>query len=129
MAEMEEDIIMDPAVAWERVEGDLELLRRVIGLFDEYSAGLLVRIRQACARRDSQELHQAAHALKGTVGNFGARIAWKAALRLEKMGHTGTWDQAEETVAELEQAVALLKPKLALLPEVLERQRTENQMT
>ena len=54
-----------------------------------------------------------AHALKGSVANFGARAATEAAGRLEKAGHDQDWGDVEPAWAALEEAIAGLTPALA----------------
>jgi hypothetical protein len=55
--------------------------------------------------------------LKGAVGNFGAKGAFDAALRLEMMGRGGDLTNVEEAYAELEKEVTHLKDALAALRE------------
>jgi hypothetical protein len=57
----------------------------------------------------------AAHALKGSVGTFGAQPAYDAALRLEEIGRDQTWADADAALAGLEAAVGALGPALAEL--------------
>jgi hypothetical protein len=61
---------------------------------------------------------EAAHTLKGCVGNFAARNAFTAAQRLELMGRDGNLDNGGE-------ACVTLESELALLTEVL-RKLTRN---
>jgi signal transduction histidine kinase/DNA-binding response OmpR family regulator len=72
-----------------RVDGDMDLLREVVGLFlEEYQASM-AEIQCAIREGDAYRLNRAAHSLKGSVGNFGARNAYDLALRLEMMGKDG----------------------------------------
>ena len=105
----------DPAVVLKRVDGDMELLREIAGLFFEDTPRLLAEARAAIARADGSALERAAHALKGAVGNFGARAAFDAAMALEKMGRAGPLTHAPESLATLEQQIALLRPALDAL--------------
>src|SRR5439155_3440802 len=66
-----------------RVEGDTALLSEVIDLFIADAPRLLAEIKESLRRNDSQALERAAHALKGSIGNFGAATAHDANLQLE----------------------------------------------
>jgi HPt (histidine-containing phosphotransfer) domain-containing protein len=68
------------------VDGDMELLKEVVSLFLEEYPKTLEEIRDAIDGGDPHRLNRAAHALKGSVGNFGGRNAFDTALRLEMMG-------------------------------------------
>ncbi len=68
------------------VDGDMDLLREVVGLFLEEYPKTMDEIRAAIDGGDPRRLNLAAHSLKGSVGNFGARSTFDAALRLEMMG-------------------------------------------
>jgi HPt (histidine-containing phosphotransfer) domain-containing protein len=72
-------------------------------------------IRQAIDQRDASKLHQAAHTLRGSVGNFGARAATLAAQRLETDGRERDWSQAEKDWTALEEAISRLEPAFAEL--------------
>jgi two-component system, sensor histidine kinase and response regulator len=68
------------------VDGDMELLKEVVSLFLEEYPKTMKEIRDAIVGKNPQRLNRSAHALKGSVGNFGASTAYEAALRLEIMG-------------------------------------------
>jgi len=107
--------VFDQVTALTRVEGDTELLLEIIEVFLDDSPRLMGRIREALKRKDLKSLEQAAHTLKGSVGNFGAPIAHAAALELEKIGREGDVERAEKAWMELEEAMGQLKPALILL--------------
>jgi two-component system, sensor histidine kinase and response regulator len=98
------------AAAMERVDGDAELLKELVGLFISECPQWMAEIRQAINQRDASKLHQAAHTLKGSVANFGARAAFMAAQRLETDGREQDWGQAEKDWAALEVAISRLEP-------------------
>jgi CheY-like chemotaxis protein len=108
----------DMALALERVDGDVELLKELAGLFLDDCPRRMEEIHQAIARRDASRLEQAAHNLKGSVGNFGAREAFEAARRLEKDRRAEDWVQAERDWAALKEAIERLEPALAELGRV-----------
>ncbi len=99
---------LDPAAALARVEGDSGLLAELAALFVEDCPRMLSSIREALAREDSEALARAAHAVTGSVENFGARKAGQAALELEMTGRGGHLTHAAEAVARLEEALEQL---------------------
>lgn len=107
--------VFDQAAALMRVEGDTELLVEIIEVFLDDSPRLLSRIREALKREDLKSLEQAAHTLKGSVGNFCAPVAYAAALKLEKIGREGNAEKAQEAWIDLERAMEQLRPALQLL--------------
>ena len=100
----------DMAVALERVDGDSELLKELATLFLCDCPRWMAEIRQAIDQHDASKLHQAAHTLKGSVGNFGARAAFLAASRLETDGRDREWSQVEKDWAALAEAIGRLEP-------------------
>ena len=98
-----------PVIDWNRglaqVDGDRELFRELLTLFANEAPPLLNRIRQAIARKDAPGIEQGAHTLKGSVSNFGAERALKAALRLEQMAHANALAHAEDAYHELEREI------------------------
>ena len=67
-----EPAVFDRDAALERMDGDVELLKELVGLFLDECPQRMAEIREALTRRDATKLRQAAHTLKGSVGNFGA---------------------------------------------------------
>jgi CheY-like chemotaxis protein len=98
----------DRDAALERVDGDVELLKELAGLFLDECPQWMAEIREAITGREASKLQEAAHALKGSVGNFGAREAFEAARRLEGIGRDPDWAHAEEAWAALEAAIGRL---------------------
>jgi HPt (histidine-containing phosphotransfer) domain-containing protein len=62
--------------------------------------------------RDGAALLEAAHALRGSVANFGATRAVEAALKLELMGKAGDLTGAPAALADLQQAMAAFAGEL-----------------
>ncbi|HZW34810.1 MAG TPA: response regulator, partial [Isosphaeraceae bacterium] len=105
----------DMAAALERVDGDVELLKELAGLFLDDCAARMAEIHQAIVRRDASTLERAAHTLKGSVGHFEAHEVFEAAQRLERDGRRQDWDQADDDAVALEEALGRLQPALAQL--------------
>ncbi|MEY2408311.1 MAG: hypothetical protein QOF48_981, partial [Verrucomicrobiota bacterium] len=102
----------DPAIVLQRMDGDRDLLKEVTTLFIEDTPRQVADLRATIERRDGPALERAAHALKGAVGNFGARAAYEAALDLEAFGRASDFVHAPEKLAFLENQIALLGPAL-----------------
>ncbi len=74
---------LDRAALLEGVGGNRKLFRELIDVFIADTPELLGRIQEAIARRDGKQLKEAAHALKGAVGNFDPGGTFEAVRRLE----------------------------------------------
>jgi CheY-like chemotaxis protein/HPt (histidine-containing phosphotransfer) domain-containing protein len=110
-------VVFDRVAALARVEGDGELLRKMIRLFLSQAGQLLPEIRSAGERGDGKALERSAHKLTGSMGGVGAGRAFAAALRLEVMGRNGECARAEEACADLEHEVARLREALTTFTE------------
>ncbi len=112
---LDEDVVYDNAALMERVEGDRDLLRLILDLFEEEAPARMQQIQAACTARDAAEIERAAHAIKSVVGNFGAHAAMDAALQLEIMGRGGDLTAAEAGCVRLADEMSRLQEALALL--------------
>jgi len=109
------DSLLDKSVALSRVGGDAELLKEIALLFlDDYPKSLS-ELHLAVASGDARRLERAAHGLKGSVSNFGARPAVDAAMELETMGRAQKLAEVEQVLNTLELALAALRPELESL--------------
>ena len=106
---------LDLASALARVGGDEELLKEIAGIFLEQCPEALTEINRAIETADGEALEHAAHSLKGSVGNFGAKDAYDAALRLELAGRHREFGRTGEALSDLERALDTLNPQLAKL--------------
>ena len=105
----------DVAAALDRVDGDVELMKELAGLFLDECPQRMADIHAAILRRDPSDLKKSAHVLRGSVANFGAQAATEAARRLETAGRDQDWGDVEPAWAALEEAIAGLTPALAEL--------------
>jgi CheY-like chemotaxis protein len=101
--------VFDLSEAMKTVNGDKELLKEIATLFLENAANDLSKIREGIFNKDATAVERAAHSLKGSVANFGAKRAFDAAYRLEKIGREGQITAAETAELELEKELAALK--------------------
>jgi CheY-like chemotaxis protein len=99
----------------ERVAGDRQLLAELVEILHAESPRLLGELRRCIDAGDASGVEDAAHAIKGSVGNFGARAAVDSALALEMMGRDGALGGAPPELLTLEHAVAALERDLAAL--------------
>jgi CheY-like chemotaxis protein len=107
--------VLDKAAVLKRVSGDLQLLKELVEIFLEDCPQHLATLREAIDNRNNEALERAAHKMKGSVSNFGARAAVESALHLETMGREGDLSQAEAAYADLEAGLERLKPALVAL--------------
>jgi len=104
--------VFDPEAALARVDGEMEFLKEIVELSLGDWPQRRSEIRAAIDRGDPVALERAAHSLKGSVGNFGARLAFEAAFTLEKMGSAGDLTHAEEAYAALGKELERLETAL-----------------
>ena len=107
--------VLDLQLALARVGGDIQLLREIALLFIEECPRALAEIQEAVAGGDAAKLENAAHALKGSVANFGARDAVATAFCLEQMGRANQLSEAEGILPKLESALSAVCMELATL--------------
>lgn len=107
----------DPEEVLARVEGDRDLLAELVEIFHAESPRLLTDLRRCVEANDPKGVEDAAHALKGSVTNFGGRAASAAALALEVMGRKGDLAGAQSRLAELEWEVDRLSRGLGRMRE------------
>jgi PAS domain S-box-containing protein len=100
-----------------RFGSDGKLVRALVRTFAEDCPEMMARIRKALTARDAPALADAAHALKGSVGNFGATGAFETARDIEKEARQGKLDATWEMYATLEDEIALLLPALQAVRE------------
>jgi two-component system, sensor histidine kinase and response regulator len=99
----------------ERFGGDRELLGELARIFlDDYPRRMSA-IKAGVEQRDAASLQEAAHALRGSVANFGATQAVDAALRLEMMGRGWNLTGVDEAFADLQLTMEKLNTELGAL--------------
>ncbi|MBV9623002.1 MAG: response regulator [Acidobacteria bacterium] len=103
---------IDHAALLAGVDGNRRLLRQMVRLFLADYPERMAEITQAISRRDAEGLQRAAHALKGSVGNFAAKDAFAAAQQLENTARKGDIDAAGTAAAKLENELGLLSKEL-----------------
>jgi len=103
---------IDRSLLLAQVEGDLELLREITGLFFADYPRRLHALESAVARGDAQGVSLVAHSIKGSVANLAAPPAFRAAERLEQMGRRGDLSGAAAACAALQAEIERLRRAL-----------------
>lgn len=91
-----------PAVMLERLGGDEELARQLVELFIAECPRMMDTVRDSVRAGDAEQVRRAAHAFKGSVGNFTDGPPMTTAFELEQMGREGGVAGAPAVLARLE---------------------------
>jgi len=83
----------------------------------------MAKIKESIAEGDAYALEHAAHSLKGSVGNFGAKRAHEAVYHLEKLGREEKMSDAAEALSHLEKEFKTLTTEIK---NVLEEMKNED---
>ena len=105
----------DENVVLSRVNGDLDLLRDIVGLFLEDCPLRITRMREAVSRGDANGLETASHALKGAIANFTTNGAYQAAQQVESLARSRELGACEVAIGILEAELSNLTPELIRL--------------
>lgn len=109
-----------PAVDWnvakDRLAGSAEVLSELSELVKVEAPVLLADLRRAIETRDFKLLRRSAHTLKGSVSYFGAEPLVQAALALEILGRSESFDNSTELLATLEQELTRVLAAIELGP-------------
>ncbi len=101
--------VLDKTAILDRVGGDVDLLKEIVALFLEDSPRLLAEIREAFQNGNPELMSRAAHTLKGSVSNFAAESATRAALRVENSGRSLDLAEAPEAIMQLEREMGRVR--------------------
>jgi HPt (histidine-containing phosphotransfer) domain-containing protein len=89
----------------EAVSGDPEIMSQVISLFINSTSNDVKILREALARNDGRTVKATAHHLKGSLLEIGAKELVALALRLEQMGSSQQFADADVVWQELDAAL------------------------
>ncbi|MDX1946416.1 MAG: response regulator [Pirellulaceae bacterium] len=105
-----------PRVNWGRasdvVDGDLSLLREIVGVFLQETPKLLTEFERALAAGDGSTAERAAHTLKGSVRPFEAAAAFELAGELESSARHGNLPPCRDKLATLQEEFSSLACEL-----------------
>jgi len=105
---LEAEVGVDEAEITARIGGDPELLADISRLFVTHSPEMLDALRTAAVAGKGPAMASAAHALKGSIGNFTQGRPFELARALEKTAEAGELAAARAAIPELEREVGKL---------------------
>lgn len=91
------------------VRGKMDVTNKLVDHLLTIGPNHLANIREHIDQEDAESLRKTAHALKGTVGNFGAKTAFLLAQQIESLGKDSHISQAKEPLLKLEKEMARIK--------------------
>lgn len=103
---------LDREALVELLDGNAELVVRIINSFLDDCPDYLEGIREAIEKEDGEQLEREAHGLKGSAGSIRAKPASDAAAELETIGHSGDFSNAEPALETLEEEISKLTDEL-----------------
>lgn len=107
--------LIDSVSLHARVDGDLNLLKRMVDPFVADCTRVVGSLRVALSRQDCRTLERSAHFLKGSVGNFCSQPLFDLVHRLERMAKAGDLAEAETLMSPIEDGVERLRQELVTL--------------
>jgi len=110
-----EKVILDRAALLDRVDGDVQLLGEVVGLFLQSCGKLMANACEAMATGDTDGFAYDVHTLHGMLRSLSAGAAQEAAGRLQELDLTKEGEKAQALFALLDQEVQALKTEFAKL--------------
>jgi len=105
---LEAEVGVDADEITARIGGDAELLADISRLFVTHSPEMLQALQAAAAAGNGAAMASAAHALKGSIGNFTQGRPFQVARALEKTAEAGEVPAARAGIPELEREVGKL---------------------
>jgi HPt (histidine-containing phosphotransfer) domain-containing protein len=97
-----------------QAEGEPDIVQELAEAFQFETPPLLQALHQAVAEGQPEQLQQAAHNLKGSSHNLGARTLAALSADLETLGKNGTLEGAAELISRLEREYQRVCMALAL---------------
>ena len=94
-------------------DGDEELMKELVSIFQENTPQIVRSIGDAIAKRDAPALAASAHKLLSSLGAFGAKEAGTLARRLERHGLENDFRRTKERFTELERETDKIYAALA----------------
>ena len=100
--------------------GEPDVLAEVLKLFLDEGPSRVERLRNAWAAGNIEEVHRAAHSLKGSAGNIGARRLHAVCSKLDEIGRSRDSSAAapliDEFAAEFDRVETEIRRLLAAAP-------------
>lgn len=108
-------VILDRAALLDRVDGDMQLLGEVTGLFRQECAPLMARAREAMESGNAGGFAREVHTLRGMFRSLSAVAAQETAGRLEELDLTENREEVQEAYALLERETQAVRAELGAL--------------
>lgn len=102
----------DPAALWDRVGGDVELLRDLVTIFCDQYPTLLEKLKEAIEQPSFSEVQKYSHKLRGSALQFSGSVVAELAGLLEQMAQKQSLDGAAGIFSKLQPEVAELAHSL-----------------
>lgn len=93
-------------------DDDDAFLKDIIGIFLEDTPERITELKQSLKAYDQPKFTRAAHSIKGSASNLGARFVRAAAEKLEHQSRNSGLDGLDDLVAGLESEFATAKAEL-----------------
>lgn len=93
-------------------EDQPNVVAELVGLFIEHAPPKITVIRDAIAQGDAQGVKRAAHSLKGSSANIGARGMQQVCERLEQQAAAGDLSEAAGLLAQLDEESVIVEAAL-----------------
>jgi len=110
-----EKVTLDRAALLDRVDGDMQLLGEVTGLFLRSCGDLMASAREAMANGDTGGFTYDIHTLHGMLRSLSAGAAQEVAGKLQELDLKKEREKAQAIYALLDREVQALKAELAKL--------------
>lgn len=99
--EIERDPLQEREVALERLDHDIVLFDEITDMVQELMPQLLIEIEGALKDHDQERLKRAAHTLKNSADNVGAKPTCEAAYLVERLAHKSEWSSLATAILQL----------------------------
>ena len=119
---------LDPLVLNEmrrQMPGRPDILTRIIHSFLRASPDLLAALQAAIRSREPDAVRQAAHAMKSSNGQIGAKQLAAMCYELELLGSLGQLLDADQLLAELEREYKCVEEELGVMLATLQSETDE----
>jgi HPt (histidine-containing phosphotransfer) domain-containing protein len=114
---VEENLPINRAEALERIGGDPDFLKELLGIYSEEFLLRAKELRPALNGQEFQAIQELGHSLKGSSANLSLPGLQQAAADIETAGRERDIQKAKESFASLEKEFEKLKKCLAQSPD------------
>jgi signal transduction histidine kinase/CheY-like chemotaxis protein/DNA-binding LacI/PurR family transcriptional regulator/HPt (histidine-containing phosphotransfer) domain-containing protein len=97
--------IFDRDRVLDQLEGDTELLKKLVQLFLNSTPQLLKTLQASISDQQGEALNRTAHTLKSSLGPFGADYAFELAQKLEKNGKEQNFQDSKKLFEDLQKEI------------------------